>query len=299
VRSSKAEKKRARKEAAKAKKKAAKVAAREARRAAVEAAALARAAAAEARAAGVQPAPIPEVPGPRKRKPVLSTAESRGNVVIDFDFEAVATTQEIKLMANQMKAMYAANRRAAAPFHLTYASVTGVVSSEASVRLEIQNWKGITHTSKHFLELFPTKDMVYLTPDTDNVLTEVTDDKVYIVGGLVDRNRLKGFTAKRAAELGLPMARLPIQENITLASKVLTTLHVVQILHHVHAHPGDWKGAFEAVIPARKRKQSEVMLKAGPKKSKKADEDEDEEEEGEEGEEGEGVLGEEEGEEEK
>lgn len=274
VRTPKAEKKRARRDArraeAKAKKKAAKVAAREARRAAVEAAAAARAAAAEVREAGGGSPPaldvtIPAAPRRNRVKAALSTAESRGNVVVDFDFEAVATPQEIKLMVNQMKAMYAANRRAEAPFHLTYTSVTGMVVSEASTRLEFQNWKGITHTDKHFSTVFPAQDMVYLTPDTNNVLTEVRDDKVYVVGGLVDRNRLKGFTAKRATELGLTIARLPIQENIVLANKVLTTLHVVQILHHVHAHPGDWKGAFEAVIPARKRKQSERMGIVGKK----------------------------------
>ena len=36
------------------------------------------------------------------------------------------------------------------------------------------------------LSLFSQEDIVYLTPDSKNVLTRIDSSKVYILGGLVD-----------------------------------------------------------------------------------------------------------------
>ena len=41
-------------------------------------------------------------------------------------------------------------------------------------------------TSKQSHELFPLEDIVYLTPDSSDVLRSVEADKVYVIGGLVD-----------------------------------------------------------------------------------------------------------------
>ena len=41
-------------------------------------------------------------------------------------------------------------------------------------------------TGKQVHELFPREDIVYLTPDSDQVLQSVQEDKVYVIGGLVD-----------------------------------------------------------------------------------------------------------------
>ena len=48
------------------------------------------------------------------------------------------------------------------------------------------------------MELFPTESLVYLTADSPNVLESVDPKKVYIMGGIVDRNRLKGITFEKA-----------------------------------------------------------------------------------------------------
>lgn len=44
---------------------------------------------------------------------------------------------------------------------------------------------------KHFTELFSKEQIVYLTSESDNVIEKVEDDKVYIIGGLVDHNSQK------------------------------------------------------------------------------------------------------------
>ena len=53
----------------------------------------------------------------------------------------------------------------------------------------------------------------------------VDPSKIYILGGLVDRNRHKGICYKRATEAGVATARLPITQHMKLhTSAVSTTL---------------------------------------------------------------------------
>lgn len=73
-------------------------------------------------------------------------------------------------------------------------------------------------------------DAIYLTADApatkEHIVENIESSKVYIIGGLVDRNRHKGLTYRKADELGLRTARLPIEENVTLiGSPSLTTNH--------------------------------------------------------------------------
>lgn len=66
--------------------------------------------------------------------------------------------------------------------------------------------------------------------------------------------RHKGLCARRARELGIATARLPIKQHVALASSaVLTVNHVVQLLAEYVSNGRDWAAAIDHVIPARKR----------------------------------------------
>jgi tRNA (guanine9-N1)-methyltransferase len=105
----------------------------------------------------------------------------------------------------------------------------------------------------------PAPSIVYLTSDSPHTLDRLYPNTSYIIGGIVDKNRHKGICYKRACERGIPTAKLPIGEFMTMQSRsVLAVNHVVQIMLE-WLKTGDWGEAFLNVIPKRK----EAKLKFG------------------------------------
>nr|KMM69512.1 tRNA (guanine-N(1)-)-methyltransferase [Coccidioides posadasii RMSCC 3488] len=95
-------------------------------------------------------------------------------------------------------------------------------------------------------------EIVYLTSDSPDTLTELKPYSTYIIGGLVDKNRHKGICYKRATEKGFKTAKLPIGDYMEMSSRsVLATNHVVEIMIR-WLELGDWGQAFDRVIPKRK-----------------------------------------------
>ena len=74
---------------------------------------------------------------------------------------------------------------------------------------------------------------MYLTPDSQDTLEELDPQKVYIIGGLVDRNRHKGLCQSKADKQGIKSAKLPIEQHLKLAgTRVLTVNQTAAILIH-------------------------------------------------------------------
>ena len=79
---------------------------------------------------------------------------------------------------------------------------------------------------------YPKDKLVYLSADADETLTELKEDEMYIIGGIVDRNRYKNLTSDKATSLGIRKAksvcmltvrnRLPLDLVQFHGSRVLT-----------------------------------------------------------------------------
>ncbi|RAR07314.1 oxidation resistance protein 1 [Stemphylium lycopersici] len=95
-------------------------------------------------------------------------------------------------------------------------------------------------------------EIVYLSSESDEILTHLKPNSTYIIGGLVDKNRHKGICHKRAVSRGIKTAKLPIGEYLEMKSRqVLVTNHVLEIMLKWMEF-GDWGKAFMAVMPERK-----------------------------------------------
>jgi len=166
------------------------------------------------------------------------------------------TPKEINSLSSQIRYCYAANRRS---YHPVYLSATSLGGETKTILDKIEGFpggwagRGFECHSKSMEQVHDKSKLVYLTSDSPNLLEDLDNDKIYVIGGIVDRNRLKRATIDRAERLGVATAKLPISQHLELFStRVLTCNHVFEILVKYRDCDKDWKKAMLEVLPTRK-----------------------------------------------
>lgn len=98
------------------------------------------------------------------------------------------------------------------------------------------------------------RQVVYLTPDSTNVLQKIDPSLVYVIGGLVDDTVLKDTSSHFSRSIGLQTARLPIPELMERVEgsgkQVLTINQVFDILVEVNSG-GGWAKALRNNVPPK------------------------------------------------
>ena len=108
----------------------------------------------------------------------------------------------------------------------------------------------LQHSPKEYQDEYAGRDVVYLTADSDTVLDALSPDAVYVIGGIVDRNRHKGLCVGKAKNQGIRTARLPL-ERVLGATKVLTVNQVYSALLEMWGGDGDGVKV-ASVVPQRR-----------------------------------------------
>jgi len=177
-------------------------------------------------------------------------AASRHHLVIDLSFEAKMGQRELKSCVQQCMYAYGLNKRAATPWHLHF---TGLKKGSAQER-EFQkiggfdSWK-VDVSEQHYTELFETERLVYLTADAGETMSECSTSKVYIIGGIVDRNVHSGLTQERAGTEGIATERLPLTEHLDGLKGGTTVLTVDTMVNIMVGLSGG--GGFAEVLTER------------------------------------------------
>jgi tRNA (guanine9-N1)-methyltransferase len=120
----------------------------------------------------------------------------------------------------------------------------------------------IEKSDRTLQEDYPTElhKLVYLTPDSQNILETLDiDNKIYVLGGLVDETVSKKVTYDKCENLKISTVRLPIEEYMSRQknnskfnfSKVLSINQVFGILLKF-SESNDWKLALGHGVPKRK-----------------------------------------------
>lgn len=191
-------------------------------------------------------------------------AQTNIRVMVDLSFEDLMSESELKSISSQVAYCYNANRYAIQPVKLDFVGIKQ--HSFTRKKLEemhaYESWEsggivtlseGVPYQDEKLREV---NNYVYLTADSENKIEALDANSVYIIGGIVDRNRHKGLTKDLAAKFGLKTARLPLDEYKIY--KVLTTNHCLDLILEVLASGrNDWKQAVERVVPSRKYGEEE------------------------------------------
>ena len=167
------------------------------------------------------------LPASAKRSICRNQTDSGITTVIDCSFDHLMTEKERKSLASQLGYSYSANRFHEKRLSLVATSVTnGFRECLRITNCGYTKWTSMMFCEEDFLSLYGPSKLVYLSADSPNVLSELSSDEVYVVGGIVDRNRYKGLCLNKATELGTRHARLPVPENLMATMKsVLTVNH--------------------------------------------------------------------------
>jgi len=200
-------------------------------------------------------------------------------VIVDLAFDELMSEKECKSMASQLCHTYASNRRANRPFeslvctslggrlklqleainHGAYRRWRRVVFSESSyeelcsLSTSVVDRDDFKETSGRSLQRLDKNKLVYLTADSENEITELSEGETYVIGGIVDRNRHKNLCLNKAKDSHIRTARLPIGTYLSgmKTSKILTVNQVFDILLQWIA-TRDWESALRVVMPKRK-----------------------------------------------
>jgi tRNA (guanine9-N1)-methyltransferase len=245
----------------------------------------------------------------------LPLVRSSFHICINCSYEKYMTKKEITSLAAQIRCCYAYNKRNDFPCQMVVSNLS-VDESPQTLQL-LQQEKGYDEWSNRayiatslspdkFYQFYNSSQslttdantitnnqqnkndkqqqhrqmskIVYLTSDSEHTLTHLDNDTVYVIGGIVDRNRWKGIAYKRAQSLIsnqvlhensnnntcniiptiITTAKLPLMEYIVHmpSTPVLTINHVFHILlQYRNFSNNHWYNAFRSVLPARKEAQ--------------------------------------------
>ena len=210
-------------------------------------------------------------------------------VVIDLSYGDRMSEKERKSLARQLTPCWGANRIARAPVQMHFTGL-GSCPIECLPKggVEMGAWKVHRHDGG-ITDIFSSEELVFLSPDAEEVLQAPLDPKsVYVIGGFVDATIQRCVSLDKAEAIGARAVRLPLVEHAPMGINnprlPLTVNAVFQILLSLHA--GDpWDVALGDAIAIRhqvpgnlsrkEKKEHKKRAKAKLRASSSEDEDED------------------------
>ncbi|KOC60196.1 RNA (guanine-9-)-methyltransferase domain-containing protein 2 [Habropoda laboriosa] len=188
------------------------------------------------------------------KRSTMADSSCKIGVTIDLSFDDLMIDKDIAKLTKQILRCYTLNRRAIAPMQFSLTSFNGKSKADMQKHNGYEHWDVKFH-AKPYLNIYLKEKIIYLTSESENVISHLEQDSVYVIGGLVDHNSHKGFCHKLAKQAGIRHGRLPLDKFLRMkARKVLTVDHVFEILLRV-SEGKTWQEAFLQVLPERKNAQ--------------------------------------------
>ncbi|KAI7823967.1 guanine-1-methyltransferase-domain-containing protein [Kickxella alabastrina] len=197
----------------------------------------------------------------RKKQRLQAQVRSGHCIVLDMDFEDKMEEKEIKSVCSQVMRCYGANRMASKRVDLHVTQLHGKIRERFETAMDQHvGWSEdhIVMRDAEYIDMYDKDKLVYFTADSPNVIDVLDPEKIYIIGGIVDKNRYPRLTLDKAEAQGIGHAQLPIGKYIKLSTrKVMTVNQIFEMIVRFVDH-GSWKTAFQDVIPLRKFKEGDI-----------------------------------------
>ena len=190
-------------------------------------------------------------------------------ICFDLDYNIYMDKKEIKSLVSQLSLCYCLNKYNKNKINYYFTNINQEIINMLNKNNGV-NWYVHNNEKPFYLieELVNTKkEFIYLSPDAEEDLEDVSEDKIYIVGGLVDRtvvknrsmirfNNIKHIEVKEKNEIKISAKRLPLQKYVdNIANPILNINTVIEILSRymdMDKDQKDWKKAIECALPKRK-----------------------------------------------
>ncbi|CAF1101516.1 unnamed protein product [Adineta ricciae] len=180
-------------------------------------------------------------------------------ICIDCAYNESMSGKEIASLARQIGRCYSSNRRAPKPVRLTltnWSNESPLAQECRRVNSGFENYQ-IILCDKPIHECHPSDSLIYLSPNGDKVLTEVNEQNVYVIGGLVDESVRKNMTFQTCQNINIACYRLPIETYMEHSAdggtfnQILTINQVFDILQS-YMTTQDWGETLKKHVPERK-----------------------------------------------
>lgn len=181
----------------------------------------------------------------------MSESSCKLKVCFDLSLAEVMKPPEFSKTFKQLHRCYSINRRAPAPLQLYITGYTDETKQSMSKMSGCFNWDLNFNPQPH-TEIFDKDSIVYLTSDSPNVIDKLDYDKAYIIGALVDHNRLKNICFEKAEKEGVGHARLPLDIYFKFKTRKVLTIDQVYLIFLRLSEGRSWEEAVLDTVPKRK-----------------------------------------------
>ena len=202
----------------------------------------------------------------KEKENLLEAYNSNFIICFDLNFNHYMEKKEQKSLSSQLALCYNINKRNNKKINFYFTNMTQELMNILN-KSDADKWKVHYHDEPFYLidDLIKLKkEFVYLSPDAEEELNDVSEDKIYIIGGIVDRTVIQNLSLNRIislknddnCEIKIVAKKLPLIKYIKdVKNTVLNINTVVEILSlyaDMDEDKKDWKTVFEKALPKRK-----------------------------------------------
>ena len=168
--------------------------------------------------------------------------------------------KELSQLSDHIQRIHGSNKKSSHPLHVILCNFS---PSNPIYDTCIRKHHGflnyiIDRHEKSVLQVFNPEQIIYLTPDSENLLEALETDKVYVLGGLVDLSVKKNQTMQFATQHKLKTACLPILKYMDMDrskrthsfKRILSINQVFDVLVKFN-ETKCWKTSLEYGMPKR------------------------------------------------